>query len=197
LPLLVDAAGGGLSKRTGSLSIADLRERGIEALAIDALLARLGTADSVEPVTSLDALVAAVDFARVGRAAARFSEDELRQLSARTLHMMPYTAVRERLGDNVDEALWFAVRGNLGRLADASVWAEVVRGPITPAMEDESFLKERHRHCQASRGTRAPGRHGHRPCRSRAAARAGRSSIRCVSRSPRARPGPRWRSSCR
>ena len=36
LPLLVDAVGGGLSKRTGSRSIADLRESGIEALAIDA-----------------------------------------------------------------------------------------------------------------------------------------------------------------
>ena len=34
LPLLVDAAGGGLSKRTGSLSVGELRERGIEALAI-------------------------------------------------------------------------------------------------------------------------------------------------------------------
>jgi glutamyl-tRNA synthetase len=76
LPLLVDATGGGLSKRTGSLSIADLRERGIEPLAIAALLARLGTADPVEPVTSLDPLIATVDFARVGRAAARFSEDE-------------------------------------------------------------------------------------------------------------------------
>src|SRR6478752_2703686 len=46
LPLLVDAAGGGLSKRTGSLSVAELRDRGIEPLAIDGLLARLGTADS-------------------------------------------------------------------------------------------------------------------------------------------------------
>lgn len=58
------------------------------------------------------------------------------------LHMMPYTAVRERLGDSVDEALWLAMRGNLGTLSDASVWAEVVRGPIMPAMEDASFLKE-------------------------------------------------------
>ena len=33
LPLLVDAQGGGLSKRTGSLSVGDLRERGIEAIA--------------------------------------------------------------------------------------------------------------------------------------------------------------------
>ncbi len=142
LPLLVDAAGGGLSKRTGSLSIGDLRQRGIEALAIDALLARLGTADPVEPVASLEALVATVDFARVGRAAARFSEEELAQLSARTLHMLPYAAVRERLGTDISEALWLAVRGNLVTLADVATWAAVVSGPTTPVIEDAAFLQE-------------------------------------------------------
>jgi glutamyl-tRNA synthetase len=140
LPLLVDAGGGGLSKRTGSLSIGDLRERGIEALAIDALLARLGTADPVEPVASLEALVATVDFARVGRAAARFSEEELAQLSARTLHILPYDAVRDRMSADVDEALWLAVRGNLMTMADAATWGEVVRGPIVPAIENIDFL---------------------------------------------------------
>lgn len=141
LPLLVDAAGGGLSKRTGSLSIGDLRARGIEALAIDALLARIGTADPVEPVASLDALVATVDFARVGRAAARFSEEELAHLSARTLHTMPYADVRERL-DGVSEALWLAVRGNLTTLDDAKIWVEVVQGSVAPTIEDAGFLAE-------------------------------------------------------
>ena len=108
LPLLVDTQGGGLSKRAGSLSIADLRARDIEALAIAALLARLGTADPVEPVTSLDALVATVNFSRVGRAAARFSEDELAHLSARTIHALPYAVVRERLPATVSEPLWLA-----------------------------------------------------------------------------------------
>lgn len=142
LPLLVDAAGGGLSKRAGSLSVADLRERGIEALAVCALLARLGTADPVEPVASLDTLVATVDFARVGRAAARFSEDELAHLSARTLHMLPHEAVRDRLPGNVSEALWLAVRGNLSTLADAASWAEVVDGSLVPTLEDPIFLEE-------------------------------------------------------
>jgi glutamyl-tRNA synthetase len=141
LPLLVDAAGAGLSKRTGSLSIGDLRARGIEALAIDALLARIGTADPVEPVTSLDALVASVDFARVGRAAARFSEEELAHLSARTLHALSYVDVRERL-DGVSEALWLAVRGNLTTLDDVKIWAEVVQGSIAPTIEDAGFLAE-------------------------------------------------------
>ena len=142
LPLLVDAAGGGLSKRTGSMSIGELRERGIEALAIDALLARIGTADPVEPVVSLEALVATVDFARVGRAAARFLEEELAQLSARTLHLLPYASVRDRLDAGIDEALWLAVRGNLSTLVDASGWAKVVRGPLAPTIEDAPFLAE-------------------------------------------------------
>ena len=141
LPLPVDAAGGGLSKRTGSLSVAELRERGIEALAIDALLARLGTADPVEPVTALDPLVATVDFARVGRAAARFSEEELAHLSARTLHAMPYETVRARL-PGVSEALWLAVRGNLSTLADVARWQQVVTGPVAPLIEDAPFLAE-------------------------------------------------------
>lgn len=145
LPLLVDAAGGGLSKRTGSLSIADLRERGIEAIAISALLARLGTSDSVEPVASLDALVASVDFGHVGRAAARFSEEELAQLNVRTLHMLPYESALSRLRDldaDLGEVFWLAVRGNLATLAEAKRWADVVRGPIQPVVEDAEFLAE-------------------------------------------------------
>src|SRR5476651_2319017 len=142
LPLLVDAAGAGLSKRTGSLSIGDLRGAGIEALAIGALLARIGTADPVEPMTSLDPLIASVDFARVGRAAARFSEEELAHLSARTLHAMPYADVRERLGADYGETLWLAVRGNLAKLDDAKAWADVVRGTIAPVVEDAAFLVE-------------------------------------------------------
>jgi len=145
LPLLVDASGGGLSKRTGSLAVGDLRERGIEALAVCALLARLGTADPVEPVTSLQTLIASVDFSRIGRAAARFSEEELAQLSARTLHAMPYEAVQARLaahGADLGEPFWLAVRGNLATLADVADWAEVVRGPVTPQLEDAAFLAE-------------------------------------------------------
>jgi len=68
-------------------------------------------ASPVEPVASLDPLLATVDFARVGRAAARFSEGEPAQLSARTLRALPDAAVR----------------GNLATLADAMGWAARAR----------------------------------------------------------------------
>ena len=142
-PLLTDAQGAGLSKRAGSLSLLELREQGIEPLAIAALLARLGTSDAIEPVGTLAPLIETIDFAHVGRAAARFSLDELRALSARTVHGLSYAVVRERLvaqGADLGEAFWSTVRGNLASVADAATWAAIVRGPIAPTVEDASLL---------------------------------------------------------
>lgn len=143
-PLLTDAQGAGLSKRAGSLSLQELREQGIEPLAIAALLARLGTSDAIEPVGALAPLIETIDFAHVGRAAARFSFDELRALSARTVHGLSYAAVREwlaALGTDLGEAFWSTVRGNLASVTDAATWAAIVRGPIAPTVEDASLLR--------------------------------------------------------
>ena len=119
--LLTDAGGEGLSKRTGALSIASLRERGVEALAVAALAVLVGSAEAVRPVASLDELAAMVDLSHLSHGAARFDEAELDALSARTLHHMSFEAVADRLkalgvsGPGA-EAFWLAVRGNLARL---------------------------------------------------------------------------------
>ena len=142
LPLLVDAAGAGLSKRLGSLGIDELRARGIEPLAIAALLARLGTADAVEPVSDMASLVEGFDLARIARASPRFSMEELAALNARTLHGLPYEAVAGRLeaiAPGAGPEFWLAVRGNLGALADAAGWWTVVQGPLAPVIEDAEF----------------------------------------------------------
>ncbi len=52
LPLVQDIAGGKLSKRLGSLSLRDLREEGIEPLAIVAVLATLGTGHAPCPIST-------------------------------------------------------------------------------------------------------------------------------------------------
>ena len=145
LPLLVGADGHSLSKRLGSLSLADLRAQHVEPLSVCALLARLGTADPIEPVASLQPLIDAMDFARVGRAPARFSEDELRALSQRTVHGLPFELVKPHLDPAVaqlGEAFWLTVRGNLARVADAADWVAVVEGPLRPVVEDTAFLAQ-------------------------------------------------------
>ncbi len=144
--LLTDAGGEGLSKRTGALSIASLRENGVEPLAVAALAVLVGSAEAVRPVASLDELAAMVDLAHLSHGAARFDEAELDALSARTLHHMPYGAVADRLealgiaGPGA-EAFWLAVRGNLARLEEAAIWRQVVEGEIAPIVEDREFLQ--------------------------------------------------------
>jgi glutamyl-tRNA synthetase len=140
LPLLVDAAGQGLSKRLGSLGLRTLRAEGIEAMAVNSYLARLGTPDPVEPHVSLDELVATFDIGRFGRAAPRFDPEELRRLNARLLHITPYESVRDRLPAGLDVALWEAVRPNLTTLADAMDWHAICRGPVTPVIEDAELV---------------------------------------------------------
>ncbi|MGE5767303.1 MAG: glutamate--tRNA ligase [Bacteroidota bacterium] len=139
LPLIAGAGGEALSKRLGSLSLASLREDGIEAMAVNGTLARLGTADPVEPLPDLAALVAGFDLSRFGRGTPKFDPAELEAFNARVLHVLPFAAVAERLPDGFDAALWEAVRPNLTRLAEAEAWLAICRGPVVPVIEDAAF----------------------------------------------------------
>ena len=123
---------GKLSKRLGSLGMASLREQGIEPIALAALLARLGTSDPVEPVTDLAPLVGSIDFARFGRAPARFDEAELALLNQKILHHIDHAAVADRLPAAIDEARWKAIRPNLTTVAEAADWLAVFDGPFVP-----------------------------------------------------------------
>lgn len=140
--LLTGADGQGLSKRLGSLSIASLREEGLEAMAVVSHAALLGTSDSIHPCIDYRELIDGFDLTKLSRAPARFDDNELRGLNARLLHMLPYASVKSRL-EQGDEAFWLAVRGNLSIFADAKDWRTIVAGDITPqiAPEDRDFIK--------------------------------------------------------
>jgi glutamyl-tRNA synthetase len=133
LPLLTDSDGGKLSKRLDSLSVRSLRQDGVEASAILAYLARLGTADDPVPAP-LAALVAGFDLSRFGKSAARFDITQMLALNRRVLHGLPFAAVAERLPRGATEAFWLAVRGNLDLLNEARGWWDVVAGTIVPPL---------------------------------------------------------------
>jgi glutamyl-tRNA synthetase len=143
LPLLTDIEGGGLSKRLGSLSLRELREQGIEPLALASLLARVGTSDPIEPVASLGALVAAFDLGKFGRAPPKFDPEALIRLNARLLHEMPFEEAKPRLVaaglGQADETFWLAVRPNLSTVAGAKEWWNICRGRVAPAIRDAAF----------------------------------------------------------
>jgi glutamyl-tRNA synthetase len=143
LPLLKDAEGGELSKRLGSLSLRDLREDGIEAMAVNSLLASLGTSEAVKEHGSLEGLVGTFDFNKFSRNSPKFSYDELERLNGRILHLLPFDRVAARLTkmglETADTAFWMAVRPNLARLDEAMEWWQVCYGEVTPVVEDGEF----------------------------------------------------------
>ena len=143
LPLLLDEAGGKLSKRFDGLSLRALRQDGIEASAIVTYLARLGTSDDPQPVGTAE-LAASYDVTHTSRSAARFDMRQLLALNRRIMHALPFEAVRERLPGAATPEFWSAVRGNLDLLGEARHWWDVVGGSIVPPpLEGESaFLTQ-------------------------------------------------------
>ncbi|MEM7570791.1 MAG: glutamate--tRNA ligase family protein, partial [Pseudomonadota bacterium] len=140
--LITAADGSGLSKRHGAKSIRDYRADGYESMAINALLARLGTADPVEPITDLQVLADSMDFGRFGRSAAKFSEDELAALNAKILHAMPYAGIASRLPEGLGEDAWLALQPNLDKLSDIESLAKLISGPIKPVIEATPVIGE-------------------------------------------------------
>jgi glutamyl-tRNA synthetase len=144
LPLLLDAAGEKLSKRTQGLSLRALRADEVEAMALNSYLAKLGTSDPIEERQSLNALIDAFDLSRMARGAPRYDGDELMRLNARLLHTTDYATVRTRLAalglDDADRDFWETVRPNLTRLSDAKQWYQVCRGTVEPIVEEPDYL---------------------------------------------------------
>ena len=143
LPLLVDASGEGLSKRLGSLSIQQLREEGLEPMAINAYLAHIGSGTAVEPARSLDALLTDHDLGKFGKTSPRFDPQELRHLNARLLHALDFDSAKPQLAalgyGQVDNRLWEAARGNLEKIGDIALWQRICRSEIAPVVADSVF----------------------------------------------------------
>ena len=125
--LLTNATGEGLSKRTGALSVASLREAGHEPRAIAALAVLTGTASGVSVPESLEAMAETFTLEGVSKSAAKFDPADLDGLTASITHELSFEAARERLravgieGENA-EAFWLAVRRNCTVIADARRW---------------------------------------------------------------------------
>jgi glutamyl-tRNA synthetase len=139
--LLVGADGKGLSKRIGSLSIASMRDQGLEPMAVVSHAALLGTSDNIHPCADIQELVDGFDLTKISRAPGRFDEKDLNQLNAKLLHLLPWDTVHHRL-PNQTEAFWLTVRGNIEKFADTAMWADVITSTAKHhvAAEDMEFI---------------------------------------------------------
>ncbi len=146
--LLTGPQGEALSKRLGTLSLRDLRDAGIERMAILSLMARLGSSDPVELRICPDELVAGFDVTRFGAAPTKFDPEDLKPMTARVLAAKPFEAVEtdiDVLGvpKEIARDFWEVVRENIETRGDMVRWWAIFHDGVTPvvvAEEDREFV---------------------------------------------------------
>lgn len=142
---LLVAAEGKLSKRLGSSGVDELKEAGIEPMALNSLLARLGTSQPVEAKATLAELAEGFDLSTFGRAPAHFDLAEVEQVNMKLLHHFDFGAIADRLPAGMAEGDWLLLRGNVDHLSELANWLPVLDGDL-PAPDisgdDRDFLAQ-------------------------------------------------------
>src|SRR5882724_248422 len=140
--LIVGSDGSPLSKRHGATSVREYRERGYLPQAMTNHLFRLGHSTSEHGFLSLDEMARAFDAAHLGRAPARFDDQQLRVWQKEAAHRLSTDEALRWLGPllpaHLDEKtraeFIAAVLPNLVLPDDVRAWVNVVFGDL-PELE--------------------------------------------------------------
>lgn len=147
--LLTGPQGEELSKRLGTLSLRDLRERGVAPEALLSLMARLGSNQPVALRLSLDELAEGFDLSQFGASPTKFDAEDLWPLTRERNQHLPFDAVADRIAAmgvpaEVAPQFWAVARQNITRLDDLDGWWTLMRDGATPVIdaEDADFVRQ-------------------------------------------------------
>jgi glutamyl-tRNA synthetase len=135
--LLVGADGAPLSKRHGSTSVHEFRERGFLPAAVLNHLLRLGHTSDVDGWLPAADMPAHFRPEHLGRAPARFDEAQLAHWQKETVERMTAAQIGAWLGCGDPTDFVELVRHNVVLPADAAPWRAVVRGELPPLGPEE------------------------------------------------------------
>jgi len=143
---LLKAKDAKISKREGGFEIKHLRESGIEAMAINSFLARMGTSEMVEARTNLEDIIKGFDISKFGRAPTTYDEADLSRLNIKLVQAYSFAEIKLHLAEmglsEIDENFWKSVQPNLKTLAEIKDWWKICNEKLAPVIEDAEFLAQ-------------------------------------------------------
>ena len=149
ISLIVGMDGAPLSKRHGATSVREYRDRGYRPEALTNHLFRLGHSSPEHGFLSLEEMARAFDPTHLGRAPARFDEQQLNVWQKEAAHRLPVEEARRWLGrvlvaEGASEVEFLkAIMPNVVLPEDARPWVDVVfGGPVTISGADEQIIRE-------------------------------------------------------
>jgi nondiscriminating glutamyl-tRNA synthetase len=135
--LLVGADGSPLSKRHGSTSVDEFRERGFLRAAVLNQLLRLGHTSDVDGWLAPADMPAHFRPEHLGRASARFDEAQLMHWQKESLQRLSAGEIAGWLGSNDSTAFIELIRHNVVLPADVTPWKAVLQGELPPLGQEE------------------------------------------------------------
>ncbi len=145
LALISGSKGEGLSKRENSLSLMELRKEGLEPMAINSLLSKLGTSDPIVPHISLSGVLAEFDIQKFGRATPKLDSEDLWQMNTKILQMLPFDQIKPHLDSlGMEEAtpeFWVLIQKNLDKFHDLKEWWIICYGHKSFREENKNLLE--------------------------------------------------------
>ncbi|MFY0618880.1 glutamate--tRNA ligase [Shimia sp.] len=147
--LLTGPQGEALSKRLGTLALRDLREAGVQPMALLSLMARLGSSDPMELRANIEEIADGFDITKFGAAPTKFDVEDLYPLTAKVLQETPLADVADAVtavGVPADKAerFWNVTRDNITTLNDLGKWWDLYTNGAEPEIdeEDKEFIAE-------------------------------------------------------
>ncbi len=151
--LLLGEDGAKLSKRTGSHSVADLRDEGLFPEALQQAMVRLGHPNIPEDALSIEALLQHVDIEHLSTSSVRWSNEAMWRWHTKLLHEKPASELapllsaalqKEGISLNDEQTLRLAeiMAGNLSRIEDVFQFRHLWDATQPYSDEHKSVLQE-------------------------------------------------------
>ena len=142
LSLLVNKDGSQFSKRLGSMNLGDLREQGVDPMAILDLLATLGSSLDTIPFTKIDDLIEYFDISKFSTNSPKFDIDDIFKISRKILHSKPFPEVAHF---GISEEAYAVIKNNIDSYNDFPIWREILqrgfRAQFIPTTEETKVLQ--------------------------------------------------------
>jgi glutamyl-tRNA synthetase len=141
---LIKTKEGKLSKREGKGAVSELRELGIQPMAINSFLANIGTSNPVQLKENLDQLVSEFDISKFSKSPTMYDVEDIFRLNTKALHEINFNEVKEKLPANMTQDFWNVVRVNVEKFEDAILWWKICHEEISfeKSPDDIEFFKQ-------------------------------------------------------
>lgn len=138
---LLQSKSGEISKRLGGFDIESLRDKYIHPMAINSLLAKIGTSDPSLACNDMRQLIDEFDTNKFNSAAVNYEFNDLLHINHKLINLLSYQEVEEQLekfSTKIPEAFWQATKGNINTVAEIEHWWKICKDPIDYINQEES-----------------------------------------------------------